>query len=95
MFFETAILRLNTVYGSKQSKALIPQMIQKNATTPKEEIAGVPEARGAMDSADRAPLALANVKRHAATIFLDWERCVRCGSNTNRQQRTGARRPVQ
>ena len=28
-FFETVILRLNTVYGPKQSKALIPQMIQR------------------------------------------------------------------
>lgn len=29
IFFETVILRLNTVYGPKQSKALIPQMIQR------------------------------------------------------------------
>jgi nucleoside-diphosphate-sugar epimerase len=28
-FFETIILRLNTVYGPNQAKALIPQMIQK------------------------------------------------------------------
>jgi len=28
-FFETLILRLNTVYGPKQSKALVPQIIQR------------------------------------------------------------------